>query len=385
MKSFTAERVASKRIAALLALLAVGCLSVAARAKEPGVRDVDRAHIDVVFAIDCSGSMGPVIETAKQKVWAIVNQIAKAKPVPVLRIGLLGYGDADRQYRKFNLSDDLDEVYNNLMKFRDEGWSQEYVGLAIHKATTEMKWSPGLDSLRIIYVVGNETARQGPLDYDYAVTAPRAIRNNILVNAIYCGDVDYARATPTWRQMAQLADGRFMEIAATGGAVTVVTPLDKDLEELSGMINKTYIGYGRLGSYGMANQLAQDANAAAVGGAATAASRAQSKSAAQYNNRNWDLVDAQREPDFEWGKVKDEDLPLEMRAMTVTERKAYIEKKARERADIQAKIKQIAAKREAFIQEEMKRRGLSGDKALDEAIRRSIIEQAQKKGFTFEK
>ena len=64
-----------------------------------------KAHIDVVFAIDCSGSMGPVIETAKKKVWTIVNEIARAKPSPVLRIGLIGYGNANRT---FPLSDDLD-------------------------------------------------------------------------------------------------------------------------------------------------------------------------------------------------------------------------------------------------------------------------------------
>ena len=100
------------------------------RAKTVAVRNVDtrssdRPNIDIVFCIDCSGSMGGVIETAKQKVWSIVNEIAKAKPSPILRIGLFGYGDADEQFRKFELSDDLDEVYKNLMTFRDEGWGDD--------------------------------------------------------------------------------------------------------------------------------------------------------------------------------------------------------------------------------------------------------------------
>jgi hypothetical protein len=328
--------------------------------------------------------MGPVIETAKQKVWAIVNQVAKAKPSPLLRIGLYGYGNGDRTYRKFDLSDDLDEVYKNLMAFKDEGWSQEYVGLVIHKATTGMNWSEGGDNLKVIYVVGNETARQGPLDFDYAVTAPRAIGSGIMVNAVYCGDTDYAEATPTWKQIAQLADGRYMEIAASGGAVRITTPFDAELERLGATINRSYVAYGRRGSYGAANQMAQDANARAVGGAETAASRAISKSAAQYNNRTWDLVDASREPNFDWSQVKEEDLPAEMRPMTLAERKAYVSGKAAERAATQAKIRELAERRQSFVDEEMKKRGLSGDKALDEAIRRSIIEQAQRKGFRFE-
>jgi len=133
--------------ALLLAALLLSSLAVAADDAKPNSAAgaakpaEDKPHIDVVFCIDCSGSMGPVIETAKQKVWAIVNEVAKAKPSPVLRIGLLGYGNADASYRAFDLTDDLDEVYKNLVTFKDEGWGDEWVGLAVHKATAEMHWS----------------------------------------------------------------------------------------------------------------------------------------------------------------------------------------------------------------------------------------------------
>ena len=73
-----------KRTIAFLAALLVSPLAFAADAAKPD----DKPHIDVVFCIDCSGSMGPVIETAKQKVWAIVNEVAKAKPTPNLRVAL---------------------------------------------------------------------------------------------------------------------------------------------------------------------------------------------------------------------------------------------------------------------------------------------------------
>jgi hypothetical protein len=109
------------------ALLAVGgvvraadaplIISCAGPAVPVQTTEADRPHIDVVFCIDCSGSMGGVIETAKQKVWEIVNQVAKAKPMPELRIGLLGYGNGDKTFRSFDLSSDLDEVYKNLMTF----------------------------------------------------------------------------------------------------------------------------------------------------------------------------------------------------------------------------------------------------------------------------
>ena len=68
----------------------------------------EKPKIDIVFCIDCSGSMGPVIETAKQKVWAIVNEVARAKPSPELRIGIIGYGNAMGPFRQYGLSSDLD-------------------------------------------------------------------------------------------------------------------------------------------------------------------------------------------------------------------------------------------------------------------------------------
>lgn len=355
-----------------LALVLLGSAAMA--------QDKDKPHIDVVFCIDCSGSMGPVIETAKQKVWSIVNEIAKARPTPVLRIGLIGYGDADRQFRKFDLSDDLDEVYKNLMTFKDEGWGHEWVGLVIHKATEEMKWSESKQALKVIYVVGNETAKQGPMDY--TKTAPAAIKKDIIVNAIYCGDYDYGTATPTWKEFAKLADGQYTEIAATGGTVSIATPYDKEIEELSRKLNGTYIAFGTEGRARLENQAEQDKNAAQTGGAAD---RALAKCAAQYNNARWDLVDACKDEKFDWTKLKDEELPHEMRTMTLEERKAYVEKKAKERAEIQSQIKELSAKRGEFIKEEMKKQGLKGDKAFDEAVRKTLTEQAEKKGFQFAK
>src|SRR5688500_19731913 len=80
----------------------------------------DKPRIDVVFCIDRSGSMGGVIETAKKKVWSIVNEIARAKPAPELRIGLIGYGEGERVIHQLDLTGDLDEVYKQLTTYRDD-------------------------------------------------------------------------------------------------------------------------------------------------------------------------------------------------------------------------------------------------------------------------
>ncbi|CAA9409656.1 MAG: hypothetical protein AVDCRST_MAG64-2214, partial [uncultured Phycisphaerae bacterium] len=251
------------------------------------------------------------------------------------------------------------------------------------KATTDMPWADGRQVLKVVYVVGNETARQGPADMDYAKTAPAAIAKGIIVNAIFCGDAEYQTATPTWREMAKLADGQYMEIARSGGAVYVATPFDDELAKLSNDLNGTYVAFGQQGQAAAENQAQQDANAAGLG-KQVAADRASAKVAGQYRNARWDLVDAAKEKDFKLDELKDEQLPEPMRKLTPEQRRAYVEQKAKEREVIQAKIKELAAKRDAFVKEESAKKGLTGDKAFDNAVRESLTRQAESKGYKFE-
>jgi hypothetical protein len=246
-----------------------------------------------------------------------------------------------------------------------------------------MKWAEGKQVMKVIYVVGNETAHQGPAEFDYSKTAPAAIAKGIMVNAIYCGEYDYATAHGTWQEFAKLADGAYMEIAGKGGAVVVATPFDEKLNELSGKLNTRYVGYGRQREAKAAAQAANDSTAAQYN-LSSGADRAGAKASRQYDNAVWDLVDASKNKDFDIKTVKTEDLPEELRKMTPDERAAYVEEKGKEREVIAAEIKELAAKRDSYIKEEVEKKGLSTDKAFDEAVRKSITEQAGKKGFEFE-
>lgn len=360
--------------------------AAADRPAAPGTTVPDaKPHIDIVFCIDCSHSMGPVIETAKRKVWAIVNQVARAKPAPVLRIGLIGYGQGTPPMRWLDLTDDLDEVYRSLMTYTDDSnTGEEFVGTAIHQATTRMRWSEGRQVMRVIYMVGNETARQGPPEMDYAKTAPAAIAKGIQVNAVYCGDYEHDIATPTWREMAKLADGQYMEIAGNGGAVVMATPFDAKLDELNQKLNGTYLAYGAAGRGGQANQVAQDRAAMALA-PAVLAERAVAKSATVYSNARWDLVDAVKaDKELDVKKLKDEELPETMRKLKPAEREAYVKQKAAERAAVQEEIRKLAAERDAYVKKESAKQGLDENKGFDKAVRETLAKQAKEKGFTFE-
>ena len=94
---------------------------------------------------------------------------------------------------------------------------------------------------------------------------------------------------------------------------------------------------------------------------------------------------AQQRKDFDIKKVKEEELPEELRKMTPDERAAYVAKKSKERDEIAGQIKELSVKRDAYIKDEVQKKGLDTNKAFDQAVRQSITEQAAKKGFEFEK
>src|SRR5512137_2135587 len=80
-------------------------------------------QVEVAFVLDSTGSMGGLIEGAKQKIWSIANSVIAEKPTPVVRIGLVSYRDRGDDYvtKRFDLTDDIDMVFRNLQSFQAGG------------------------------------------------------------------------------------------------------------------------------------------------------------------------------------------------------------------------------------------------------------------------
>ena len=371
-------------LVALAVLLSAG-LCRAADGKAPAVK-ADK-HIDLVICLDTSGSMRGLIESAKQKLWAVVNELATAKPRPALRVALYHYGNSSlsresgwvRQLSK--LTDDLDAVYGKLFPLRTNGGT-EYVSRVVRAATNELDWNPDAGTLRVIFVAGNEPATQDKT-YSLQATCKAAASKGIIVNTIFCGTEATGRQTG-WESAAKWADGQYAAIDQDRGTVVVNTPYDKELTQLSGELNTTYLRFGRAGSLGAAMQTAMDGKARTLSPSASA-ERAQSKASGLYRNAKWDLVDATHGGDVELDKLAEKDLPAEMKKMTPEQRKAHVATKARRRAEIQKKILALSAKRNDYVKKAMAKQGLTGKASLDAALRSAVRVQAEKKNFQFEK
>jgi len=341
--------------------------------------------VDVVLCLDTSNSMDGLIDSAKRKLWTIVNDLAKIEPAPTLRVALYSYGNdhydtkAGWVRKELDLTTDLDEVYKKLYALTTKGGT-EFVARVSRDAMAGLKWSDDKDALRIIFVCGNEPANQ-----DKEVTldsvAAEAKAKGILINTIYCGSPSHQEAEG-WRQFASQAGGKYANIDQDRAEVAIKTPFDDEIIKLGTEINKTYCWYGACGTAAAANQVAQDKNAEKVS-KEVAADRGATKATRFYCNAQADLIDRMlTDKEFDLKKIKDEDLPEEMKKLKPEEREAYLKKKAAERTEIQKKVTELTAKRAKFIADERKKEPKSAaDKAFDEALSVILKEQASAKGM----
>ena len=79
-----------------------------------------------------------------------------------------------------------------------------------------------------------------------------------------------------------------------------------------------------------------------------------------------------------------EDLPENMRKMDAPARLAYIETKAKQRAELQQHILQLNQQRDAFVADKRKSESTTGTDTLDSAMTKTVRSQAATKGYKFE-
>ena len=374
----------------LLAAVAACALINSASAKEPvtPAKEAKKPLVQIAILLDTSGSMDGLIEQAKGQLWRIVNEFAKSKQdgvTPEVQVALYEYGKtslrADQGWiRQIQpLSTDLDKISEELFALRTNG-GDEYCGWVIKDAVNQLAWSPASDAYKAIFIAGNEPFTQGPVNY--AESCKEAITKGIIVNTIHCGN-EAEGINTKWKDGADLADGKYLVIDQNRAVVSIEAPQDKEIAKLGVELNKTYLAYGVEGRLGAGRQEAQDANVATLAPASGAvAQRAVAKASVNYRNSSWDLVDAVSEKKADIAKLKTEELPAEMQKLNADERKAYVETKSKERADMQAKIATLNGEREKYVAARLKE--VAGTNTLDAVVISAVREQSAKRNFKFE-
>jgi Mg-chelatase subunit ChlD len=350
----------------------------------------DRPRVEIVFALDTTGSMSGLIHAAKEKIWSIATTMAQAQPAPEIRIGLVAYRDRGDAYvtKVVDLSDDLDSVYATLMDFQADGGGDgpESVNQALHDAVHNVSWSQDQQAYKVVFLVGDAPPH---MDYQddvkYPVTISAAARKGILVNTIQCGRDN--STTPQWQKIAQLGHGNYFQVEQSGGAVAVATPFDKKLADLSARLDDTRLYYGteeekeqqqrKIDATGKLHAFSSDASRARRAVFNT------SKSGEKNLLGKGDLIDDIDNGRVDLPGIELEKLPEPMRAMSPAEQHAFVEETARRRSELTQEIRQLAEQRTAFIKKKVEADGGAKD-SLDDKIYDAVREQAGRLGLVYE-
>ena len=210
---------------------------------EPVAQEKGRP-VDIVFAVDTTGSMGGLLDGAKRTVWSIANQVRSIDPNADIRVGLVAYRDLGDDYvtKNFALTDDLDAMYAELSSYQAAGGGDvpENVDAALYDAVHKMKWRSG--AKKMIFLVGDAPPSSRGEVPRFEVTAQQAAKYQIKINTIRCGqDGETAQA---WQQIAMLGSGEFSTIQQDGGVQHIATPYDDKMAALAAEIDSTTVVYG---------------------------------------------------------------------------------------------------------------------------------------------
>ena len=373
-----------------LALLLTACLILAPLVAKDGDKKKGKKPkketIEVCFVLDTTGSMGGLIEGAKQKIWAIANEILASEPTPNLRIGLIGYRDRKEAYvtQVHDLSDDIDDIYAKLMKFQAQGGGDapESVNQALHEAVTKIKWNKSKKVLKLVFLVGDAPPH---MDYQDDIKYPEicklAAKNNIILNTVQCGSM--SSTTPIWKEIAKLAEGDYVAIAQSGGVAAISTPVDAEIAKLNLTLNATVVAYGTEAKRQVVEgkiELAAEAKEEVAADRLSFLSLKSKSLAADsevgvagfssaYIDGGGDLVDDLASGRVDFDAVEKEKLSEEVRNMSKEERKKYLEEQVAKRKELQKKLDELLTKRRDFVTAEKKRLAETGKKdGFDEKV-----------------
>jgi len=344
-----------------------------------------KPRIEVCFVLDTTGSMGGLIEGAKQKIWSIANEMISAKPTPELKLGLIAYRDRGDEYvvKSFQLTDDIDSIYGHLRDFKAEGGGDEpeSVNEALAEAIEKMPWSQDRKVLKIIFLVGDAPPH---LDYADGPKYPElyriAAKKDLIINTVQCGNI--AETTPIWKEIAKLSEGSYAAIVQSGGVAVIATPMDDELARLNKKIGATLIPYG---DAALQREVAAKQAFAESAPASAAADRLSynAKTGKAVQGRG-ELLDALANNKIKLDSIDRKDLPQEFQKLTKQEMEARIAKTRTERDSLQKEVQDLAKKRDAYIQAENKRLAEAGKgDGFDDKVAKTIHQQAERKGISY--
>lgn len=369
-------------VVASLVVFALGLVAVPATPADVAPR------IEVAFVLDTTSSMTGLIEGAKRKIWTIARQVASGRPVPAIKLGLIGYRDLGDEYvtRSFDLTGDVDAIYGQLVEFRAVGGGdkRESVNQALHEAVTKLSWSKDPNTLKIVFLVGDAPPHMDyPDDVKYPDTIQIALRSGIIINTIQCGGDP--QTTEVWREIASRAEGAYVQIVQSGGMTAISTPVDGELSRLSTELSRTVVPYGNA-----AKQAEVRSKTAVAGGADVDRMVYLNIDRAEFGAKVvvtgegeliWDVVNNK----VRLEDIPDSDLPVLLKEMTREQRTTFVAEQFARRKELQIKVDELATERASHVKVAMEKLAAAGTMdSFDVKVAEMIQEQARRRGIQYD-
>ncbi|MEM9409256.1 MAG: vWA domain-containing protein [Acidobacteriota bacterium] len=323
---------------------AVSTLVVALFVAAPSLAD---RPVDVVFALDTTGSMGSMIAGAKEQIWGIAGELRRHSGS--VRFGLVGYRDTTDDYvtRVHELRAGLLAVERDLRAFQAAGGGDtpEAVNEALFAALHDFEWRSG--ARKMILLVGDapphlDRAAQAP----YAHTAKLARERGVVIHTLLCGHD--ATAKRIWQEIAADAGGRFVQLDLEEATRVPATPFDEQIRSLQRQLNETVVPFGS------PSDRAQTREALAAQARDSAHQTAERLEYQRGDDRRVaagdDLVDRHDRGEDPLANVDEGQLPETLQRRNPDERRQLLEDQAARRRGLWSEVRWLSERRRAFLQ-----------------------------------
>lgn len=355
-----------------------------------------RPRIEVCFVLDTTGSMSGLIQSAKDKIWSIANEMMLTDPKPEIRFGLIGYRDRGDDYitNVFDLTDDIDSIHTQLTGFEAQGGNDhpESVNQALHESVSKMNWSSSREVLKIVFLVGDAPPH---MDYANDILYPevctQALEKDLIINTVLCGGD--SQTQEIWMEIARKSEGKFVAIPQDGGTIAIATPFDEEISKFNTAVNKTVCGYGNASEQqAIQSKLAsnQSASAESVADRADYFSKGRGEAGAgtgggaKVIGGENDLVELLIDGAVEMSAIENDKLPEDLQKLSPDKQKTELEKRIAARKEAQAKIDELVKQRSEYIEKERTRLAAEGKTdSFDSNVKEMIRTQAAAKGINY--
>ncbi len=346
--------------------------------------------IQVVFALDATGSMSGLIHAAKEKIWGIASSMTQSDEAPVIEVGLLFYRDRGDAFvtQQVPLSQNLDDVYEKLMQIEAAGGGDapESVNQALYESIEDFKWEMKQDNTyKTVFLVGDCPPHMDYSDdVSYSESCVLAKRKDIFLNTILMGND--VQAEKVWKHIANSNQGSFTKVDMNVNDIAITTPYDAEIAKLANQQDELRFYYGNEAEKKISNEKKEKSKiistkAAPVAAAQRAEYNNTATGNASYYGKN-ELLNDIKENKVQIESLSETELPDEIKTLPKEERKKFVEKSVADKEALAKKMSEAVSKRTQYIEVELAKKDKSAvDNSFSNVIYQNIKQQSSKKNI----